>query len=166
MNKEFSEIMTKEFEMSHIRELTFFLGLQVKQLDNGIFISQEKYARDLVNKYGMTTLSGKPTPMATNEALNKEDMSVDVDQKLYRGMIGSLLYITASRPDIMHGVCLCARYQSKPKETPLKAVKRILRYVKHTLDYGLFYPKNDSFNLVSYCDADYAGCKSDRKSTS
>ena len=166
MNKEFSDIMIKEFEMSHMGELTFFLGLQVKQLDNGIFISQEKYARDLVNKYGMTTSSGKPTPMGTNEALNKEDMSVDVDQKLYRGMIGSLLYITASRPDIMHSVCLCARYQSKPKETHLKAVKRILRYVKHTLDYGLFYPKNDSFDLISYCDADYAGCKSDRKSTS
>ena len=81
-------------------------------------------------------------------------------------MIGSLLYITASRPDIKHCVCLCARYQSQPKETHLKAVKRIIRYVKHTSDYGLFYPKNDSFDLISYCDADYAGCKSDRKSTS
>ena len=68
--------MTEEFEMSHMGELTFFLGLQVKQLDNGTFISQEKYARDLVNKYGMTTSSGKPTPMGTNEALNKEDMSM------------------------------------------------------------------------------------------
>ena len=115
MDKEFSEIMTKEFEMSHMGELTFFLGLQIKQLDNGIFISQEKYARDLVSKFGMTTASGKPTPMATNEALNKEDLSKDVNQKLYRGMIGLLLYITASRPDIMHSDCLCARYQSQPK---------------------------------------------------
>ena len=166
MNKEFSDIMTKEFEMSHMGELNFFLGLQIKQLDNGTFISQEKYARDLVNKFGMTTASGKATPMATNEALSKEDLSKDVDPTLYRGMIGSLLYITASRPDIMHSVCLCARYQSQPKETHLKAVKHILRYVKNTFDYGLFYPKNDSFNLISYCDADYAGCKSDRKSTS
>ena len=83
MNKEFSEITTKEFEMNHMGELTFFLGLQIKQLNSGIFINQEKYARDLVNKFGMTTMSGKPTPMATNKALNKEDMSKDVDQKLY-----------------------------------------------------------------------------------
>ena len=76
-------------------------------------------------------------------------------------MIGSLLYITASRPDTMHSVCLCARYQSQPKEAHLKSVKRILRYVNNTLDYGLFYPKDDSFELTSYSDADYAGCKSD-----
>ena len=81
-------------------------------------------------------------------------------------MIGSLLYITASRPDIMHSVCLCARYQSQPKATHLKAIRRIIRYVKHTSDYGLFYPTIDSFELISYCDADYAGCKSNRKSTS
>ena len=146
MKKEFSEIMTKEFEMSHMGELNFVLGLQIKQLDNGIFISQEKYAKDVVSKFGLTTASGKPTPMATNEYLSKEDLSKDVDQKLYRGMIRSLLYITASRPDIMHSVCLCARYQSQPKETHLKAVKRIIRYVNHTFDYGLFYPKNDSFD--------------------
>ena len=129
--------MTKEFEMSHMGELNFFLGLQIKQLDTG----QEKYAKNLINKFGLTIASGKPTPMATNEYLSKEYLSKDVDQKLYRGMIGSLLYITAGRPDIMYSVCLCARYQSQPKETHLKAVKRIIRYVKHTFDYGLFYPK-------------------------
>ena len=149
MNKEFSDIMTNEFEMSHMGELNFFLGLQIKQLDNGIFISQGKYAKDLISKFGLTTTSGKTTPMATNEYLSKEDLSKDVDQKLYRGMIGSLLYITASRPDIMHSVCLYARYQSQSKETHLKAVKRIIRYVKYTSDYGLFYPKNDSFDLIS-----------------
>ena len=148
MNKEFFEIMTKEFDMSHMGELNFFLGLQIKQLDNGIFISQEKYSKDLINKFGLTTASGKSTPMATNEYLSKEDLSKDVYQKLYTGMIGSLLYITASRPDIMHSFCLCARYQSQPKETHLKAVKHIIRYVKHTLDYCLFYPKNDYFELI------------------
>lgn len=81
-------------------------------------------------------------------------------------MIRSLLYITTSRPDIIRSVCLYARYHSQPKETQLKVVKRILRYVKRTLDYGIFYPKNDSFDLISYCDADYAVCKSDCKSTS
>ena len=115
--------MTKEFEMSHMGEFTFFLGLQIKQLDNGIFIRQEKYAKDQINKFGLTTASGKSTPMATNEYLSKEDLLKDVDQKLYRGMIGSLLYITARRPNIMHSVCLFARYQSQPKETHLKYVK-------------------------------------------
>ena len=143
MNKEYLDLMTKEFEMSHMGDLNFFLGFQIKQLDKGIFISQEKYANDLINKFGLTTSSGKSTPMTTNVALSKEDKSKDVDQKLYRGKICSLLYITASPPDIMHSVCLYARYQSQPKETHLKVVKRILRYVKHTLDYGLFYPKND-----------------------
>lgn len=117
MNKEFSNITTKEFEMSHMGELNFFLGLHIKQLDKGIFISQEKYAKDLINKFGLTTSGGKPTPITTNVALSKEYKSKDVDQKLYRGMISSLLYITASRPDTMHGVCLCARYKSQPKET-------------------------------------------------
>jgi len=93
--------MTKEFEMSHMGELTYFSGLQIKQLNNGIFISQEKYFIDLVKKFGMSNTSGKPTPMATNEKLNKEDNAKDVDKKLYRGMSGSQLYITASRPYIM-----------------------------------------------------------------
>lgn len=166
MNKEFSEIMKKEFEMSHMCEPTFFFGLQIKQLDSGIFISQENNTSDLVSKFDMTTTSEKPTPTATVEALNKEDMSKDVDQKLYRGMIGSLIYIIVTRLDIMQSVCLCARYQSQTIETHLKAIKHTLRYVKHTLDYGLFYPKNGSFDLFSYCDADYVGCKSDQKSTS
>ena len=88
-----------------------------------------------------------------------------VDQKLYRSMIGSLLYLTASRPDIMFSVCMCARYQANPKESHEKAIKRILRYLRYTPSFGLWYPKDAHFELLGYSDSDFAGCKIDRKST-
>jgi len=106
------------------------------------------------------------TPMATGTKLDKDEKGISVNETMYRGMIGSLLYLTASRPDIMFFVCLCARFQACPKESHLKAVKRILRYVKGTTDFGLWYPKSSSFVLVGYSDADFAGCTLDRKSTS
>ena len=93
-------------------------------------------------------------------------MGKSVDQKSYRGMIGSLLYLTASRPDIMFSVCICARFQSNPKDSHLKTVKRIFRYLKDTSNYGLFYLRSSTLDLISYSDVDFAGCKTDRKSTS
>jgi hypothetical protein len=164
--QEFSKTMQDEFEMSHMGELNYFLGLQIKQLKNGIFINQSKYAKEILKRFEMDSTSSKRTPMSTTTSLDKDDSGKSINQKLYRGMIGSLLYITASRPDIMFSVCLCARYQSNPKESHLKAVKRIFRYLNHTHDFGLFYPKSSTFDLVTYSDADFAGCKSDRKSTS
>ncbi|XP_058762245.1 secreted RxLR effector protein 161-like [Vicia villosa] len=104
------------------------------------------------------------TPMATNGKLEKDESDKDVVVKAYRGMIGSLLYLTASRPDIMFSVCMCARYISCPKELHLKAVKRILRYLRGTFKYGLWYSKGSDCSLVGY--SDFVGCKSDRKSTS
>ncbi|CAM8954343.1 unnamed protein product [Rhodiola kirilowii] len=106
------------------------------------------------------------TPMSPNDTLTKDESSPQVDPTLYRGMIGSLLYLTASRPDILFSVCLCARFQADPRETHVKAVKRILRYLKGTDDLCLFYPRGGDLRLVAYTDADYAGCKTDRKSTS
>ena len=164
--QEFSKTMQNEFEMSHMGELTYFLGLQIKQMKEGIFISQCKYAKELLKRFGMENSGHKNTPMSTTTFLDKDESGKNVDQKLYRGMIGSLLYITSSRPDIMFSVCLCARYQSNPKESHIKAVKRIFRYLNNTINYGLFYPKSCTFDLLSYSDADFAGCKSDRKSTS
>src|SRR5256886_9376141 len=164
--KDFSEIMKREFEMSHMGELNYFLGLQIKQLHNGIFINQSKYAKELLKRFGMENSGSKRTPMGTTTNLDKDEIGKSVDQKVYRGMIGSLLYLTASRPNIIFSVCLCARYQSNPKESHLKSVKKILRYLKHTTDFGLFYPKACAFELLSYSDADFAGCKTDRKSTS
>jgi hypothetical protein len=106
------------------------------------------------------------TPMPTNGHLDLDEGGNPVDQTLYHSMIGSLLHLTASWPDIMFSVCMCARFQANPKETHLIAVKRILMYLKHTPSIGLWYPKGAIFELVGYSNSDYAGCKVDRKSTS
>ena len=107
--------MQNEFEMSMMGELTFFLGLQVKQSSEGIFINQAKYIQDLLKKYKLAEVSPMRIPMATGLKLHKDLSGVSVECKLYRGMIGSLLYLTASRPDIMFATYICARYQSDPK---------------------------------------------------
>ena len=164
--EEFSKSMQKEFEMSMMGELTYFFGLHIKQTKDGVFINQSKYARELLKRFNMNSTASKTTPMSTTTVLDKDEDGKSVDTKVYRGMIGSLLYLTASRPDIMFSVCLYARFQSNPKESHLKAVKRIMRYLKDTLDFGLFYSKSSTFDLISYSDADFAGSKSDRKSTS
>ncbi|WVZ80759.1 hypothetical protein U9M48_028212 [Paspalum notatum var. saurae] len=163
---ELGKMMAKEFEMSMIGELTFFLGFQIKQLREGTFIYQEKYTRDLLKRFKMDDCKPIETPMATNTKLDPDESGIKVDQTLYRSMIGSLLYLCASRPDIMFSVCLCARFQADPKESHLTAVKRILRYLKHTPSIGLWYPKGASFELLGYKDSDFAGCRVERKSTS
>src|SRR4051812_34236268 len=166
MCKEFSELMTNEFEMSMMGELNFFLGLKIKQLEEGIFISQSKFSKELLKKFDMTNAKEINTPMSSSTKLDKDEHGIAVNETMYRGMIGSLLYLTASRPDIMFAVCLCARFQASPKESHLKAVKRILRYVKGTTDFGLWYPRANQFSLIGYSDADFVGCTLDRKSTS
>jgi len=166
MCKEFEFLMQNGFEMSMMGELTFFLGLQVKQSSEGIFINQAKYIQDLLKKYKLTEVSPMRTPMATGLKLHKDLSGVSVECKLYRGMIGSLLYLTASRPDIMFATCICARYQSDPKESHMSAVKRILRYLKKSPSLGLWYPLNSGFDLLAYTNSDYRGCQVDRKSTS
>ncbi|WVZ84198.1 hypothetical protein U9M48_031253 [Paspalum notatum var. saurae] len=155
--KEFGNMMAKEFEMSMIGELTFFLGFQIKQLKEGTFIYQEKYTRDLLKRFKMDDCNLIETPMATNAKLEADESGIKVDQTLYRSMIGSLLYLCASRPDIMFSVCLCAQFQADPRGSHLIAVKRILRLV---------VSKGASFELLGYSDSDFAGCRVERKSTS
>ncbi|KAJ9547458.1 hypothetical protein OSB04_020001 [Centaurea solstitialis] len=162
----FSKIMETEFEMSMMGELNFFLGIQVKQNPDGIFINQSKYIKDMLKNFNMTDCSPIKTPMPTGNLLGPDLTGKSVDQKIYRSMIGSLLYLTATRPDIMFATCFCARFQANPKESHLAAVKRILRYLKGTPELGLWYPKDSSFELISFTDSDYGGCKLDRKSTS
>ena len=162
----FSKLMQSNYEMSMMGELTYFLGLQVKQKEDGIFICQSKYVKDLLKKFGMEDSSPAKTPMSTSIKLDEDKKGKRVDIKVYRGMVGSLLYLTASRPDIMFATCLCARFQSDPKESHMVAIKRIFRYLKGTPNLGLWYPKGTGFNLVGYTDSDYAGCRIDRKSTS
>ncbi|KAG7584165.1 GAG-pre-integrase domain [Arabidopsis suecica] len=163
---QFIENMTREFEMSLVGELKYFLGLQIVQSDEGIYISQSTYAKKILKKFQMDKCKEAKTPMSTSLKLSRDENGTDVDVKTYRGMIGSLLYLTASRPDLCLSVGVCARYQAKPKQSHLEAVKRILKYVKGTVELGIWYSRNSNQNLVGYCDADYAGNVNDRRSTS
>jgi hypothetical protein len=158
--------MMQKFEMSMMGELNYFLGFQVKQLKEGTFISQMKYTQDLLKRFGMKDAKPAKTPMGTDEHLNLNKGGKSIDQKAYRSMIGSLLYLCASRPDIIISVCKCARFQSDPKECHLVAVKRVLRYLVSTPCFGIWYPKGSTFDLIGYSDSNYVGCKVDRKSTS
>ncbi|KAL8104805.1 hypothetical protein AgCh_028832 [Apium graveolens] len=151
--------------MSRMGELNYFLGLQVKQNEEETFICQSKYTRNLLKKFGMQDCSNASTLMATATKLDK-DTGKSVDITDYRGMIGLLLYLSASRPDIMYVTCLCARFQADPREPHLTSVKRIFKYLKGTTDLGLWYPRESDFKLIGYSDADFAGCKIDRKITS
>ncbi|RVW74256.1 Retrovirus-related Pol polyprotein from transposon RE1 [Vitis vinifera] len=164
--EDFSKCMHSEFEMSMMGELNYFLGLQIKQLKEGTFINQAKYIKDLLKRFNMEEAKVMKTPMSSSIKLDMDEKGKSIDSTMYRGMIGSLLYLTASRPDIMYSVCLCARFQSCPKESHLSAIKRILRYLKGTMNIGLWYPKGDNFELIGFSDADFAGCRVERKSTS
>ena len=166
MCHEFELVMKGKFEMSAMGELSFFLGLQVDQKKDGMFIHQTKYVYDILSRFKMEDCATFSTPICENHNLGPDNDSVeDVDPSQYRAMIGSLMYLTASRPDIMFAVCLCARYQANPKESHMKAVKRILRYLKGKPKLGLWYPAESDLKFVAYTDSDYGGCKSSRKST-
>ncbi|GJT38423.1 putative ribonuclease H-like domain-containing protein [Tanacetum coccineum] len=162
---EFEKMIHKKFQMSSIGELTFFLGLQVKQKEDGIFISQDKYMTEILKKFGFADVKTASTPIKTQKILLKDEDGEEVDVHLYRLMIGSLMYLTSSRPDIMFAVCACTRYQVNQKVSHLHAVKRIFRYLKGQPKLGLWYPKDSSFDLVAYTNSDYAGASLDRKST-
>ncbi|GJV96535.1 putative ribonuclease H-like domain-containing protein [Tanacetum coccineum] len=163
--REFEALMHDKFKMSAMGELSFFLGLQVLQKKDGIFLSQDKYVGDILKKFGFSDLRSANTPMDRENPWGKDGTGKDVDLHLYRSMIGSLMYLTASRPDIMFAVCACARHQVTPKECHLHAVKRIFRYLKGHPKLGLWYPKESPFDLVAYSDSDYGGASQDRKST-
>ncbi|GJS45214.1 uncharacterized mitochondrial protein-like protein [Tanacetum coccineum] len=126
----FEKLMHEKFQMSSMGELTFFLGLQVEQKKDGIFISQDKYVGEILKKFGFTDVKTASTPMETQKPLLKDEDGEEVDVHMYRSMIGSLMYLTSSRPDIMFAVCACTRYQVNPKVSHLYAVKRIFRYLK------------------------------------
>ena len=129
-------------------------------------MSQGKYIKDILKKFGMNDAKSIGTPMGTNGNLDSDASGNMVDQKLYQPMIGSLLYVTTSRSDVMFSVCMCARFQASPIESHLKATKRILRYLKYTQNIGLWYPKGARFELIGYSNSDYPGCTVERKSTS
>ncbi|KAI3672634.1 hypothetical protein L6452_38730 [Arctium lappa] len=134
--KNFANLMVSRFQMNLMGEMNFFLGLQVKQFSTGIFINQSKYIRDILRKFQMENSKPIGTPMAPGTKISTDPSGKAVDIRTYRGMIGSLMYLTSSRPYIMFSTCLCARYQANPKEIHLSAVKRIFRYLKGTADLG------------------------------
>ncbi|GJR58134.1 retrovirus-related pol polyprotein from transposon TNT 1-94 [Tanacetum coccineum] len=166
MCDDFAKIMHDEFEMSMMGELNFFLGLQIKQLEDGIFFNQSKYIKEMLKKFRLEDSKPMKTPISTETKLTKDVEGESVDNTKYRGMIGSLLYLTPSRLDIMFSVCLCARFQEDPKISHLEAVKRIFRYVKGTMHLGLWYPNGSGIETIVYGDSNHAGDYVDRKSTS
>nr|GEZ39319.1 retrovirus-related Pol polyprotein from transposon TNT 1-94 [Tanacetum cinerariifolium] len=148
LSKQFEKLIHSKFEMSMMGELKLFLGIQIHQSPRGIFINQAKYAQEILIKHGMSSCDRIVTPMATKH-LDADLSETPVDQTKYRSMVGSLMYLTASRPDIVHAMCYCAHYQAKPTEKHLTAVKRIFRYLKDTIHMGLWYPKDTKADYVS-----------------
>nr|GEV14850.1 uncharacterized mitochondrial protein AtMg00810-like [Tanacetum cinerariifolium] len=161
----FEILMHEKIQMSSMGELTFFLGLQVKQKKEGVFISQDKYIAEILKKFRFLDVKKASTPMETSKPLLKDKDGEEVDIHMYRSMIGSLMYLTSSMPDIMFDICACARYQIIPKVSYLLAVKRIFRYLKGQPKLGLWCPRDSPFELMAYTDSDYAGASLDRKST-
>ncbi|GAA0159517.1 transmembrane signal receptor [Lithospermum erythrorhizon] len=164
--QQFVQQMKSEFEMSMVDELSYFLGFQVKQMNNRIFISQSKYAKNLVKKFRLENSKSKRTLAATHVKVGKDVDGSSVDISNYKSMIGSLLYLTASRLDIAYSVGICARFQADPKESHLNQVKIIIKYVNGTEEYGLLYTFDTNSMLVGFCDTDWAANAKDRKSTS
>jgi hypothetical protein len=152
--------------MSIMGELTFFLGIQVKQTKQGTFMHQAKYTKDLIKKFNMAELKPVSTPMSSTSSLGPDEDGEAVDQREYRSMIGSLLYLTATRPDIQFIVGLCTRFQASPRSSHWTIVQRIFRYLKHTPEFGIWYFASSSLDLIAFSDVNFAGCGIDRKSTS
>jgi hypothetical protein len=159
----FQEMMENKFQMSMMGELTFFLGIQVKQMKQGTFVHQAKYTKNLMKKFNMVELKPVSTPMSTETVLDLDENGIAVDQREYRSMISSILYLTSTRPDIQFTVCLCARFQASPRNSHRQVVHRIFRYLKYTLKFGIWYSAYSLLDLVGFSDADFIGYGIDRK---
>ncbi|KAK6160335.1 hypothetical protein DH2020_003716 [Rehmannia glutinosa] len=163
--QEFKKAMTKEFEMTDIGLMAHYLGIEIKQKDNGIFISQEGYTKEILKKFKMDDCNPINTPVECGLKLCKDDEANKVDPTLFKSLVGCLRYLTCTRPDILYAVGLVSRYMENPTTTHFKAAKRILRYLKGTINFGLLYSVSNDYKLVGYSDSDWAGDTDDRKST-
>ncbi|KAM1223589.1 hypothetical protein ACFX2G_043549 [Malus domestica] len=166
MLDEFKEDMKDKYEMTDLGVLHHFLGMGVIQTDTSIFIHQRKYASSLLDKFGLKECKPVSIPLITSEKLSKDDGSGAANEEQYRKIVGSLLYLTATRPDIMYAASLLARYMHCPTNKHYGTAKRVLRYVRGTLDYGLKYEKGKKTVLIGFCDSDWGGSLEDSKSTS
>jgi hypothetical protein len=161
----FKQSMMKEFEMTDLGKMRFFLGVEVSQNANGIHLCQKKYAREVLERFNMWNCNPVKNPIVPGTVLSREG-GENVDSTMYKQLVGSLMYLTATRPDMMYVVCLISRYMANPKEEHMQIAKRVLRYLRGTLDFGLFYRRRSASKLLAYTDSDYARDVDDRKSTS
>jgi hypothetical protein len=168
MIQEFKDEMKKMFEMPNLGMMNYFLGIEVMQSNHGIFTCQKKYALDILKRFKMQDCKPVGTPMTTSIKLSKDDESEKVDEGLYRGLIGSLQYLIASRPDILFAVSILSRFMHSSRETHFIAAKRILRYIKGIIDLGIFCPRlsERTVELRGYTNSDLGGCVDDSRSIS
>ncbi|KAA0038926.1 integrase [Cucumis melo var. makuwa] len=163
---DFKNSMKNEFEMSDMGLIHYFLGIEVNQNEGEIVISQQKYAHDLLKKFRMENASPCNTPMDANLKLCKDDIGEAVDPSLYRSLVGSLMYLTATRPDILFAVSMLSRFMTNPKRSHWEAGKRVLRYILGTINFGIYYKKVSESVMFGFCDSDWGGNVDDHKSTS
>ena len=165
MFTEFKNSMKHEFDMTDLGKMRYFLGLEVLQRFDGVFISQKKYALEVLQRFGMDKSNSVHNPIVPGFKLVKDEGGVKVDKTYYKQIVGSLMYLTTTRPAMMFVVSLISRYMENPIELHLQAAKRVLRYLKGTTGFGIFYKKGGDDKLVAYTNSDYVGDLEDRKST-
>lgn len=163
---EFKQSMMNEFDITDLGRIRYFLGIKVLQSSNGIFIGQQKYAQEILERFQMTNCNSVNSPIVPGTKLCKDHDGSKIDSTLYKQIVGSLLYLTATRPDMMFVVSLLSRYMECPIELHLQAAKRVFRYLKGTINFGVLYKKGGVEGLKAYSDSDYASDVEDRKSTS
>ncbi|GAA0175604.1 transmembrane signal receptor [Lithospermum erythrorhizon] len=165
--QEFKRSMMENFEMTDLGCMSYFLGIETIRGNEGIFICQRKYAEEVLNRFGMIDCNSVSRPIVPSTKLNKDPDGELVDETYFKQMVGSLMYLTATRPDLVYAVSLLSRYMVRPTTMHLQVAKRILRYLKGTQELGIYYQKGEQGNdLQAYTDSDYAGDTDDRKSTS
>lgn len=166
MFTEFKNSMKNEFDMTDLGKMKYFLGLEVLQKSGGIFIGQRKYAQEVLQRFEMNQSKSVQTPMVPGFKLCKDEEGIKVDKTHFKQLVGCLMYLTATRPDVMFAVSLLSRYMENPTQLHLQLAKRVLRYLQGTTEYGIFYKKGGNDDLIAYTDSDYAGDLDDRRSTS
>lgn len=159
---EFKIEMKKEFEMTDLGLMRYFLGIEVIQNNKGIFICQTKYAKDVLKKFRMIICKPISTPIAIGTNLSKEDQEYNIDSIIFRRLVGSLMYLTTTRPDIMYAISLISRFMDTSKKSHWQVGKRILRYIARTIDNGILYSTTNNFELTRYTDSNFTGSIDDQ----
>lgn len=152
--------------MTDLGKMSYFLGLEVLQRSEGIYVSQWKYAQEVLERFNMNQCNTVHNPIVSGFKMTKDEGRIEIDSTLYKRIVGSLMYLTAMRPDMMYVISLISRFMERPTELYFKAAKRVLRYLKGIVSFGLLYRKRGKEELIGYTDNDYAGDQDDRKSTS